>query len=426
MVLFIIALMLVVDPDDASPNVVKNMPLMFENYAKTDGTLSISTINSKYLPGQINPVSGKILDGNGNPIDTKIDFVFKSSDSEFFSSTHSENGVFRLTDVSINKEGQYAVIARADVGDETLYAQTGFEISAFQHTSIGKGIFATIIFTISLLILISIQTVLKLRITAVEPLRFALLTLCSLVPIISLIATDVQLGPDSPIGLVLREVPASLNEIDLSDPTIANMTIKDALVTNDDRKFEWIIQVGGNARDNYDSGIKIPVYVFVFGMLGGYIRFLHKSAQGWFISKAKKELRKLGKQDPGIKITDLVTRADNSRFRLEPDEEDKKENELDIAIIRRIIFNSSMEDVALVFLSPIIAFVAFFFLVQGGIEISKSMATLALVSFGSGLITEEVITKLKSFARSAFVPETKKRPSNDNGNDSPNSKNRTS
>ena len=131
-------------------------------------------------------------------------------------------------------------------------------------------------------------------------------------------------------------------------------------------------------------------------------------------------------EDPGVKITDLVTRADNSQFRLEPDEEDRKENELDIAIIRRIIFNSSMEDVALVFLSPIIAFVAFFFLVQGGIEISKSMATLALVSFGSGLITEEVITKLKSFASSAFVPETKERSSNDDGNGSSNSKNSNS
>jgi hypothetical protein len=414
MVIFVFLLVVVIGPNDVNsepPIIVKNMSLVFENYDKVDGILSINTINSKYLPGQINVITGKILDEKGNPINAKIDFVFKGNDTEFSGSAFSKNGIYRLTDVSINKEGQYTVVARTTVNDQTLYAQTTFDVHSFHHTSLGKGIFITIIFTISLLILVSIQTKKKLRITSVEPYRFALLTLCSLIPIISLIGADVQLGPDSPIGLVIREIPSSLNQLDLADHNIANMTIRDALMTNSDKKFEWIIQVGGNVRDNYDSGIKIPVYVFVFGMLGGYIRFLHKSAKGWFVNRATIELKRLHIDDNKLHdaLQRLATKADNPGFVYEEGTENAKNDknvEFDKALIKRLVFNSSMEDVAFIFLSPIIAFVAFFFLVQGGIDPSKNMPTLALVSFGAGLITDEVITKLKVFATSAFAEKS--------------------
>ncbi len=427
MVIFVALLVLFITPNDPNtepPIIITNMESAFTSYDKVDGILSINTINSKYLPGQINVITGKILDEKGNPLDAKIDFVFKGKNTEYFGSTFSENGEYRLTDVSINDDGTYTVVARTTINDQDLYAQTTFDVHSFQHTSLGKGIFITIIFTISLLILVAIQTKRKLKITSVEPYRFALLTLCSLVPIISLIGADVQLGTDSPIGLVLREIPSSLNQLDLTDPNITNMTIRDALMTSSDKKFEWIIQVGGNVRDNYDSGIKIPVYVFVFGMLGGYIRFLHKSAKGWFVDKATFELKRLdtyekkpGKTTLKDALKRLATKADISGFKYKEGtvNVDDPEPESDKSLIKRIVFNSSMEDVAFVFLSPIIAIVTFFFLVQGGVDPSKNMPTLALVSFGAGLITDEVITKLQAFATSAFAEKSEK-PVNSNNN----------
>jgi len=41
---------------------------------------------------------------------------------------------------------------------------------------------------------------------------------------------------------------------------------------------EWMINVGGYPNDNYSEGVQIPIYVFTFGILGGYLRYLYDMA----------------------------------------------------------------------------------------------------------------------------------------------------
>ncbi len=387
-----------------------NIPEKFENFAKDELTVSLRTDSSKYIPGQIHIIRGSIFNSTGVSVNANVDFIIESNKTkEVFTSTFSKDGKFRVTDVSFEKPGIYTVYAKA-VEDENIgYAQTTFHVVEFYKTKLGIGIIATIVFIISLLILIFIQTKVKLRITSIEPLRFAFLTLCSLIPIISLLAADAQIGQDSPLGLVVREIPNPVNISDLNNPESGDLTVEEFIKQNTIQKFEWVIHVGGSPHDNYLSGIIIPTYVFIFGMLGGYIRFLHKTASGWFVPRATKEWNRLNphKKKDALKkeLISLATKADNPGYLREPPKgktEDKGEIEEDEALIKRIIFNNSMEDLALIFLSPILAFVTFFILKQGGIDPISNMPTMAIASFGTGLITNEIITRLENIASSTL------------------------
>ena len=51
--------------------------------------------------------------------------------------------------------------------------------------------------------------------------------------------------------------------------------IKKEIIVNGSRNIQWNINVGGTADDNYHSGIQFPVYILVFGIGGGYIRYLY-------------------------------------------------------------------------------------------------------------------------------------------------------
>ena len=416
------------DSSDGTQTSDENIPPKFENTKEDRYTVQLRTDSSKYIPGQVQIIQGTVIDSEGNPVNVNVDFIIENeSDSQVLSaSTFSNDGKFRITDVSIESTGIYTIYAKAwsakdssqdgsPNGDDVGYGQTIIHVVEFYKTKLGTGIIATIVFTISLLIMIYIQTKIKLRITSVETLRFAFFTLCSLIPIVSLLAADAQIGQDSPFGLVLRETTATLEITDLRNAELANQTIGQFIEENIVQKFEWIIHVGGSPHDNYQSGISIPVYVFIFGMLGGYLRFLHKTASGWFVAKARKEWMRLNphkkSEELEKQLIDLATRADNDGYLIRPqakvpsgkdDGELDRKTEQDKALIRRIIFNNSMEDLALIFLSPILALVTFFILTQGGIDATLNMPTMAIASFATGLITNEIISRLESIAKSSI------------------------
>ena len=41
---------------------------------------------------------------------------------------------------------------------------------------------------------------------------------------------------------------------------------------------QWVINIGGQP-PNYDYGIQIPISVLIFGILGGYLRYLYKTSK---------------------------------------------------------------------------------------------------------------------------------------------------
>jgi hypothetical protein len=123
--------------------------------------------------------------------------------------------------------------------------------------------------------------------------------------------------------------------------------------------------VGGNYADDYQGGIQIPVFVFLFGLGGGYIRYLRYAYKELWQDKAKK------------------------------DDDEKDETQ-------KRVFRRSMKDISLLFLSPLLAIAVYFMLYTVGINTTNNLPTIATVCFAVGLITDNVINRLEKFAGAAI------------------------
>ena len=77
---------------------------------------------------------------------------------------------------------------------------------------------------------------------------------------------DVDLGMNSPVGLVLQQISDKNGNIQFDKNT--GLPVR-----------EWVINVGGNSMTNNPSSvISIPYYVIMLGLAGGYLRYLSKAA----------------------------------------------------------------------------------------------------------------------------------------------------
>jgi hypothetical protein len=197
-------------------------------------------------------------------------------------------------------------------------------------------------------------------------LSFALISAIVLSPLAALLSTNVELGVDSPLGLILKsptnEQPGSGFNI-LGHPEMGG---------------EWMINVGGNKHNNYADGIQIPIYVITFGIIGGYLRYLYDTTSSR-LEEFEKKILKL--------------------------EQDTNEKEIRHKRRRLFVF-MNLKAIGLIFLSPILAIAVWFTLSQIGIQgQSQSIQgqtgvfILAAISFTVGLITEEIVQYLIKFAR---------------------------
>ena len=366
----------------------------FEEVEFGDLILSIRTDAGRYISGHTPVILGSVQDIDGTPITTKVNLLIKDQNSNVVHQTSlsAENGKFRYTGFTTEHSGDFTIFAKAEHDKEVGYAKMLFEQRGFPTTKVGMGIFSTIFSIAGLLILIPFQIHKKWSVTKVEPLRFALLTLCSVIPLIILIAADVQLGQDTPVGMVLIQssnvaMDDLLNSLNLSE------ILENNISSTGVDKFEWALHFGGSVHDNYQSGVIIPMYVLAFGLIGGYLRFLNKTQKGWFVTRAIYEIQRL---KPNLTREEMLEKADEA-FENANDTDKKNEH-----LTQRIIFNNSMEDLALIFLSPILAIASYLILVQGGVSPIENWPTIAVVSFATGLVTTEIIGRLEGFARSSI------------------------
>src|SRR5919108_4370007 len=99
------------------------------------------------------------------------------------------------------------------------------------------------------------------------------------------IFNDVGIGVNSYVGLVLRQ-----QFDDNGNP----------IIRNGQQVNQWMLNIGGSWFDNYSSGIQVPFYVFYFGLLGGYLRYLYKAlVKGG--NETNQNNDKLGKSIPWFK-----------------------------------------------------------------------------------------------------------------------------
>jgi hypothetical protein len=414
--------------------------------------LSISTNKYQYLPGETIIITGSAFNISG-PINSVLRLLVFYSEESNISNTELLKGNFTFrTDVRVingsfifsyfgaQKEGYYT-IGVGTVGEpvsDIPFTQARVLNPLFTVSS-WMLLFAIICF-IALIIVILLSG--RIDFATSEILRFVLISGIVAAPIVALLFSDSELGINSPISLITKPVGPKGQES------------LDAIWKN-----QWFISVGGLKIDNYMSGILIPFYVIVFGLAGGYLRYLYStSVKLWNLERSSEannvkiplfswnkvpddqaELEKLKtflknsfgadwitegsiKKENGklvatskdqTKSITMETFSDNilmikigdvcyGKLRLE------KQQNGDVYVyqtveIRVWSFYQSLTDLALLLLSPLLAIAAWFLLTRAG-DVDKFI--VALVSLTVGLATNSIISYLTDFATQQVRTQT--------------------
>jgi hypothetical protein len=205
---------------------------------------------------------------------------------------------------------------------------------------------------------------------------------------------------------------------------------------------DWALNIGGSQITNFTDGISIPLYVIVLGIIGGYLRYLYKTARlgsinspmrkiplflwdnvpgtdsnivriflkerfdiGWissqeFVKSQDGNTLTLTNGSSMVTITldgnfARVALGDKEIYHFPVDRVDGKKVYQTVSW-RSWVFYQSLEDLALLFLAPLLAIAVWFLLVLAGTD---SKYTFALASFTIGLVTDEAIRALLRFIR---------------------------
>ena len=255
-------------------------------------------------------------------------------------------------------KGVYNVTVTAIQGKDFEVASTTFNVVSIFETNIAKFLYLSLGFFGALLILITIGIKNQL---AEEILRFVFLSGIASSVLASLLFTDLEFGTQSPIGLIKVEDETNVDK--------------------------WVFHIG--------NALTIPVYVIVFGLGGGYIRYLYKTSR--LIDEEKNKVNETkpkthSNSQPHYKNTDDTNHVKTERVKISESSQGSRYN-------RRNIFYESLRDVALFFLAPILSVAVYFLLFAFGLSGENSIYTLAVISFTVGLVTEDVIQTLIRFTQ---------------------------
>jgi hypothetical protein len=350
-----------------------------ETKYETDPSISVGTDDSKYSQGEQVTILGRVHNGTGYSSET-LKLTINKTHYEYLGVYLIQNtsipitSVTLLTDsfgrfnynISLQEAGKYLVSASTNLNGKSIESTTTFEVENIFFSNTFIMIYMAIFFLLLLLAVIwhannkfgNLSDPVQFRINQnqianVELLRFLCFSGVAAFTILSLIFADSEIGVNSPIGLVKQNFVA-LNETQMQ-------------TVGQNGKSAWVINVGGAQNDNYGGGIQVPTYVIVFGLAGGYLRYLY--GMRYFFSRLTKDdkFEHTDSQWGDLNITD------------------------NFSFIRH-----SLRSLSLFFLSPLIAVAVWFILFQGG---TTGKWAIAAISFSLGLITEEVIQVIIGFVR---------------------------
>ena len=266
--------------------------------------------------------------------DSTNKIVYKGSKSIDLTKLNNTKGNFGFHP---KKHGTYNVSITAIQGTNSEKASTTYNVIPFTGTNLFYFILLGLSFFFGLLFFIAHG--LKNSVID-EILRFIFLSGLVASFLASLLFTDIQFGSQGPLGLIRDTEPLGI------------------VMQNDTKEQNWVFNIGG--------AIQIPIYVVVFGLIGGYIRYLYKTSR--LLIEQHTDTKKQGLEN-----------------KIEPEND------------RRLIFLQSLRDIALFLLSPILAIVIYFLLFKIGMSSLDATYTIAVVCFGVGLVTDDIIQKLISF-----------------------------
>jgi hypothetical protein len=226
--------------------------------------------------------------------------------------------------------------------------------------------------------------------------------------LLGLVFADAEIGANSPIGLVLKH------------PTDDKGLIKLDKFGRPEQGGEWVINFGGNQRNNYADGIQIPVYVMALGLAGGYLRFLYETAtkrevimfryriieKNVFDMKDDELFPKIDKENVFINIFYYLGLKKKTGLRDNPDQytvlmQRIRRDEI-YSQKRHFYLFEILKRLGLVLLSPILASAVWFFLVQLGVRGQTGIFVLGAVSFAVGLVTDEAVQFVIELCKEEF------------------------
>ena len=344
-------------------------------------TLSVATDRIKYVEGQSITITGTIYDEQGNPVKLPInvkvqEMFFKESKFEEDNKTKTNstlmtgrtvyginlipnNGTYSVVIDRGLMEGKYNItsyISYATANQSKISTQPGtstvIDVDGFFNSNpVRTLIIGALVGVIGIFSLVAWTYISSHRTrdgkeiheeTAIYELyQFVIITIFAFTPIVTLAFTDVAIFPNSPIGVVIK-------------PSSENVT---------QSAGEWMINVGGSSFDRYQSGIQVPIAIFIFGILGGYLKYLY------FIVKKPEHKKKNTEIQPNSNLV-------------------PHENLFEM-----------LKQLTFLFLSPLLAIAVWLVLRQGGVT---SVLTLSAVSFVIGLVTDEAVSSLIRFVTEAL------------------------
>jgi len=318
-------------------------------YSAENPTISIVTDRTKIVPGNFIGISGTVRDMSGNLAKAKVvlevihvkprqeNIVYKASfftdGEEGFLGTFYDNGA------NIKEVGDYKIKATTSINgfkeDTLVHLEV---VNLFYTVAAGFAYLGIAAFVFFIIIILKTMTS---KPTVREILRFVCITVMAVTPAAVFALTDVEIGQNGPFGLVVFSPTDSASQF---------------------FNYEWVINIGGYY-PYYETGVQIPIFVLIFGVAGGYIRYLHTT------------YKLFAKESVLVKV---------------PEKEGEEMHKVRIEVLHQ-----SMKDLALLFLAPLLAIAAYFLLIQSGIE-QNNYETIAAVSFGVGLVTDNVVARLEN------------------------------
>ncbi len=343
--------------------------------------ISLNTKNSRYLNGEVIMIGGHLFDKNGQPTPGKVSIKVTEGETVYEATTFAHGGIFNHT-LKLDKVGKYTISAISDINGEREMAFKQIEVIHFWTTiPFEILVFGFIAFGI-LMIMMARQTKNMKRkeddkesknkngpsdsasipppmrkeddkesknknnvrkgfwgelkgfwgelpdnIPAKKAIHFTLISILMIIPTAAFVTIDFEIGTNAPVSLILKSTSDDVSK-----------------VTSE----EWLINIGGHWSDNYNSAIQIPVYVFIFGIAGGYIRFLYvmfKYGDSW----------------------------DTKKYQ-----------------------NYTIKDLTTLFLSPLLAIVSYLFFLQSAIPTPTNLSSIAIASIAAGLTTQPIINQLEN------------------------------
>jgi hypothetical protein len=224
-----------------------------------DASLWINTDRSEYPSDQaVNIYVGINETGAGNSSNfihkVSLEVMSKTSNNVMYRSAHLVDKHYTKFVFLPTESGTFNATAVTFVGSSMVSASTLFKVADLFHTQTAYMIYLSLGFLAALLILISIGI---RNIALDEILRFIFLSGIVGCILVAFLVSDKQFGIRSPIGIVLKSSDAS---------------------------FTWVLNIGGGppsftGSPGYATGIQIPIYVLVIGLVGGYLRYLYKTSR---------------------------------------------------------------------------------------------------------------------------------------------------